>query len=223
LIIDKWYKDDLSGKASYHEDRGEGLDDYKVGRSLGAGGAAPFVNDSLWLNENFVSQELLENGPIRSTLKLTYSKLNVNGREYGETRTFSIDAGSQLTRIIQAYENVAGKIELAAGLVKRNGKDSIVAKDSYLIYAEPYSNKVEKVFLALVFPDGYKRTVINTYKVGDSSYSHVLAVCDCENSMTYYSGYGWSKAGLFSDIAVFEKYVSEFSESLKVPLNVSCY
>jgi hypothetical protein len=221
LIIDKWYEDDLSGKASYHEDHGEGLDDYKVGRSLGAGGMAPFVNDSLWLNENFVSQRLLDNGPVRSTVKLSYNKLDVDGKEYGETRTISIDAGSQLTRIIQSYEGVSGKIAVAAGFVKRRGHDSVVAGDNYLIYAEPYSDKVGKVFLAAVFPAGYRQTTVDTYRVGKDSYSHVLAVCDYEKPVTYYSGYGWSKAGIFSDISVFEKYIIEFSESLKFPLNIA--
>jgi hypothetical protein len=221
LIIDKWYKDDLAGKASYHEDHGEGLDDYKVGRSLGAGGMAPFVNDSLWLNENFATQELLDNGPIRSTLKLTYNKLNVNGKEYAETRTISIDAGSQLTKITQSYEGVPEKITVAAGLVKRDGNDSIVAKDNYVIYAEPYNNKVKNVFLAMIFPNGYKKTTVNTYKAGNNLYSHVLAVCDYESPITYYSGYGWSKAGIFSDISAFEKYISAFSENLKIPLKVT--
>jgi hypothetical protein len=222
LIIDKWYKDDLARKASYHEDHGEGLDDYKVGRSLGAGAMAPFVNDSLWLNENFAAQELLENGPIRSTFKLTYNKLNVNGKEYAETRTVSIDAGSQLTKITQSYEGVPEKITVAAGLVKRTGNDSIITKDNCVIYFEPYSDKVGNVALAMVFPEGYKKATINTYKVGNSSYSHVLAVCDYEKPITYYSGYGWSKAGTFSDIFAFEKYIAKFSESLKVPLNVTC-
>jgi hypothetical protein len=175
----------------------------------------------LWLNENFATQELLENGPIRSTFKLTYNKLNVNGKEYAETRTVSIDAGSQLTKIIQSYEGVSGKIAVAAGLVKRNGNDSIVAKDNCVIYFEPYSNKVKNVALAMIFPDGYKKTTINTYKVGNSSYSHVLAVCDYEkNPITYYTGYGWSMTGIFSNIYAFEKYVAEFSKSLKIPLNV---
>jgi hypothetical protein len=133
----------------------------------------------------------------------------------------SIDAGSQLTKITQSYEDVSGTITVAAGLVKRNGNDSILAKNNYVIYAEPYSNKVGNVFLALVFPDGYKTTTVRTYKAGNSSYSHVLAVCDYSHPVTYYSGYGWSKAGVFSDISVFEKYVSEFSESLKIPLNIS--
>jgi hypothetical protein len=220
LIIDKWYKDDLAGKASYHEDHGEGLDDYKVGRSLGAGGMAPFMNDSLWLNENFAAQELLDNGPVRSTFKLVYNKLKVNGKEYAETRTVSIDAGSQLTKITQSYEDVSETITVAAGLAKREGNDSIVAKDNYVIYAEPYNNKVGNVFLALIFPDGYKTTTVHTYKSGTNSYSHVLAVCDYTRPVTYYSGYGWSKAGIFSDISVFEKYISEFSKRLKAPLKV---
>ena len=42
LIIDKWYANDLAGIASYHNDNGEGLDDYKVGRTLGAGAMAPY-------------------------------------------------------------------------------------------------------------------------------------------------------------------------------------
>jgi hypothetical protein len=221
LIIDKWYKDDLAGKASYHEDHGEGLDDYKVGRSLGAGGMAPFVNDSLWLNENFARQDLLDNGPVRSTMKFSYNKLNVNGKKYSETRTISIDAGSQLTKITQSYEGVAEKFTVAAGIVKRNGKDSIVAKDNYVIYAEPYSKKVENVFLAMIFPDGYKKITVNTYKTANDSYSHVLAVCNYENPVTYYSGYGWSKAGAFSNISAFEKYISEFSENLKSPLKIT--
>src|SRR5690554_2624450 len=47
LIIDKWYENDLSGKASYHRDHGEGLDFYKVGRTLGLGMTAPFDNDKI--------------------------------------------------------------------------------------------------------------------------------------------------------------------------------
>lgn len=47
LIIDKWYRNDLSGVASYHEDHGEGLDFYKVGRTLGLGMTAPVYDDTL--------------------------------------------------------------------------------------------------------------------------------------------------------------------------------
>ena len=118
LIIDKWYKADLAGEASYHEDHGEGQDDYKVGRTLGAGAMAPYVNDKLWLNENFASQELLDNGPLRTTFKLTYKNLDVDGKSVAENRTISIDAGSQFSKIVQAY-TIKEPMTVAAGVVKR--------------------------------------------------------------------------------------------------------
>jgi hypothetical protein len=154
-------------------------------------------------------------------VRLTYNKLKVAGREYGETRTISIDAGSQLTRIIQSYDGVSEPMRVAAGLSKRDGRDSIIAKSNYLIYAEPYSDKVDRVFLAMIFPDGYKNSLVHRYTIGNKEYSHVLAVCDYEKPVRYYSGYGWSKAGVFFDLSSFEKYVAEFSNCLNHPLKIS--
>ncbi|PXV65464.1 uncharacterized protein DUF4861 [Dysgonomonas alginatilytica] len=227
MIIDKWYKDELSGTASYHEDRGEGLDDYKVGRSLGAGAMAPFVNGKLWLNENFASQELLENGPLRTTLKLTYKDLDVDGKAYSETRTFSIDAGSQFSKVVQEY-GVAEDMTVAAGIVKRPANDTIIVspEKDYIIYREP-SEKAGPVYLGLVFPAGIDSMVVDTYKVAnaktkkDDAYSHVLAVATykANQPIVYYTGYGWSKFG-FADEAAFQTYTSNFSKGLKQPLVV---
>lgn len=227
LVIEKWYKDDLSGTASYHEDRGEGLDDYKVGRSLGAGAMAPFVNGKLWLNENFASQELLENGPLRTTLKLTYKDVEVDGKVYSESRTFSIDAGSQFSKVVQEY-GVAEDISVAAGIVKRAVNDSIIVSPDkdYIIYKEP-SEKAGPVFLGLVFPAGIDSMVVDTYKVPnaktkkDDIYSHVLATATykANQPIIYYTGYGWNKFG-FADEAEFQTYISNFSKGLKEPLIV---
>ncbi|MDU1892987.1 MAG: DUF4861 domain-containing protein [Dysgonomonas sp.] len=220
LIIDKWYQNDLSGTASYHEDHGEGLDDYKVGRSLGAGAMAPYVNDKLWLNENFVNEEVLENGPLRTSFKLTYKDINVDGKSYAESRTISIDAGSQLSKIIQAY-TIKEPMQVAAGIVKREKSDSIISTDKYIVYAEPKSAKVDDVYLALVFPNGIEKTVIDTYNVQTNSYSHVLGITTQQPKIpvTYYSGYGWSKYG-FADLASFEKYVKDFSKALATPFSI---
>ena len=63
LVADKWYADELSGKSTYHTDNGEGLDFYKVGPTLGAGAAAPYLNDQLWFSRNFTTYEILDKGP----------------------------------------------------------------------------------------------------------------------------------------------------------------
>lgn len=227
LIIDKWYKDDLAGIASYHEDHGEGLDDYKVGRSLGAGAMAPYVNDKLWLNENFTSQEVLDNGPLRTTFKLIYKDIEVNGKTFTETRTISIDAGNQVTKITQEY-GTESQIQVAAGIVKREN-DSIITsvEKGYIIYAEPKSEKVDNIYLTLIFPEGISKSVVDTYNVAniktgkEDTYSHVLAVANYtpNTPVSYYTGYGWSKFG-FETLADFQQYVDNFSKSLKSPLVV---
>lgn len=229
LIIDKWYKDDLAGVASYHEDHGEGQDDYKVGRSLGAGAMAPYVNDKLWLNENFASQEVIDNGPLRTTFKLTYKDIDVDGKTYSESRTISIDAGSQLSKITQEYGGVEAPISVAAGIVKREN-DSIISsvENNYIVYAEPTSEKVGNVYLAMVFPAGLDKMVVDTYNVDSKTvkagipYSHVLGVVTYKPNtpVTYYTGYGWSKYG-FESLEDFRKYVENFEKGLKQPLVVS--
>lgn len=229
LVIDKWYKDDLAGVASYHEDHGEGLDDYKVGRSLGAGAMAPYVGDKLWLNENFASQEVLDNGPLRSSFKLTYKDLDVEGKVYTETRTISIDAGSQFSKITQEYGNVEGSIPVAAGFVKREN-DSIISsvENNYVVYAEPTSEKAGDIYLGMVFPAGLDKMLVDTYAIKneatkkETSYSHVLGVAtySANTPVVYYVGYGWSKFG-FETVSDYQKYVENFSASLKQPLTVT--
>ncbi len=225
LKIDQWYKDDIAGVASYHDDHGEGLDDYKVGRSLGAGAMAPFVDGKLVLNENYASSEVLENGPLRTTFKLTYKDIEINGASYKETRTFSLDAGSQLSKVIQEY-GVTDGMDVAAGFSKREKNDTIIVspEKDYLIYREP-SEKAGNVFLGLVFPAEFDSTTVDTYTTVNpvnktkGTYSHVLAIAKYQpnSPVTYYTGYGWTKFG-FATEADFQTYLSNFSKALKQPL-----
>jgi hypothetical protein len=227
LIIDKWYKADLAGQASYHNDNGEGLDNYDVKRSLGAGAMAPYVNGKLWLNENFVSDEVLDNGPLRTTFKLTYNDIDVDGKKYSESRTFSIDAGSQLTKVVQAY-GINKPMQVAAGIVQHQNADStaiVTDNKEYIISAEPKTNKVEGIYVAVVFPEGISESIVNTYEIQNDKtkktdkYSHVLSVTTQQpkKPVTYYTGYGWAKFG-FPAIGDFEKYIQNFSDGLKQPL-----
>jgi hypothetical protein len=229
LVIDKWYKEDLAGLRSYHDDHGEGLDDYKVGRTLGAGAMAPFENDSLVLNENFVSQEIFENGPLRVTFKLTYKKIAVDGKAFAESRTFSMDAGSQLTKVTQEY-GARDTLTVAAGLVKRAKDDEVHPSYTengiaFFIYEEPATEKVGKVYVGMVFPSGLERIISHTCTIlhpkskKEETHSHVLGVTSYypDHPITYYTGYGWEKFG-FPSLDSFQHYLKNFSEALEEPL-----
>jgi len=229
LIVDKWYKEDLAGVRSYHTDHGEGLDDYKVGRTLGAGAMAPFVKDSLYLNDNFVKQELLENGPLRTTFKLTYKDITVDGKTFGESRLFSIDAGSQLTKITQEYKT-AGAITVAAGIIKRAQDDeafrSFTDKGvATVIYEEPENKNVGKVFVGMIFPKGLEKVISHTHTIihpktkNVETHSHVLGVTTYYpgQPLIYYTGYGWEQFG-FPTLNDFRNYMNQFSKRLEEPL-----
>ena len=229
MIIDKWYKDDLAGVKSYHEDHGEGLDDYKVGRTLGGGMMAPFVDDSLTLNENFAKQEILENGPLRTTFRLIYKDITVEGKTFAESRTFSIDAGSQLTKVTQEY-GTKDTITVAAGIIKREKEDQVYTDYTEnglatIIYEEPDNEKVGKVFAGMIFPKGiehattYTSTIIHPKTQKEETHSHALGVMTYYpgQPITYYTGYGWSKFG-YPILDDFRNYVNHFSNALENPL-----
>lgn len=229
MILDKWYKDDIAKVRSYHVDHGEGLDDYKVGRTLGAGMMAPFENDSLYLNDNFVTQELFENGPLRTTFKLTYKNMTVDGNSFSESRTFSIDAGSQLTKVIQEY-GTAKKLQVAAGIVKRAVDDepftALTDKGSAaVVYEEPENGNTGKVFVGMVFPKGLEQVKSHTHSIihpktkREETHSHVLAITSYYpgQPITYYTGFGWEQFG-FRTLDDFRNYLTYFTKIIEEPL-----
>ncbi|MDR3250844.1 MAG: DUF4861 domain-containing protein [Tannerella sp.] len=232
LVIDKWYKNDLAGIGSYHDDHGEGLDDYKVGRTLGGGMMAPFIDDSLILNENFVSHEVLENGPLRTTFKLIYKDITVDGKSFGERRTFSIDAGSQVTKVTQEY-GTTDTLTVASGIIKRPENDEAIVAytengTAVVVYEEPESPKAGKVFVTALFPMGLEKvrshsyTIIHPKTKNVETHSHVLGVTSYYSGqpITYYVGYGWDKFG-FPTLEDFQNYVGHLAETIEKPLIVN--
>lgn len=216
LIVDKWYADDLSGKLSYHQDHGEGLDMYKVGPTLGAGASAPFVNGKLWYSKNFVSCEVLDNGPLRMTVKLKYAPYLVDQTEVKETRLISLDAGSQLNKISIDYDFNGDSIPVASGIVLRNSeieKTYIAPDKCYFLHAEPEDVVNGTIYQAVIVKKPFKQI--------ENKQEHLLGVknASANKNYTYYTGAGWSKWG-FATFEEWKAYVDAFSIKIKHPLEV---
>lgn len=224
MVIDKWYKNDLAGVASYHEDHGEGLDDYKVGRTLGAGAMAPFSDGKLWLNQNYETQEILDNGPLRTTFKLTYRNLDINGQSITESRLITLDAGSNLSKITQTF-GTSVPFEVAAGVVKRPGSSPAIAGEdsTFFVYEEPANDKAAGIYIGLLNPQGWKKIAEDTYKTAKGeTHTHSLGITMYQPGMpvTYYTGFGWRKFG-FNDKKAFEEYLNQQVLNLNNPLIVT--
>ncbi|MHC1732344.1 MAG: DUF4861 family protein [Bacteroidales bacterium] len=214
LVIDRWYADYLAGKNTYHDDNGEGCDCYKVGRTLGAGAMAPYIADSLWLAINFATWETLDNGPLRTSFRLTYPPFPAGEAMMTETRTISLDAGSQMTKIVEEYTGTENEFPVAAGIVTREEGSAL---------------SVAAVRNAIAYRlDGgeggitYIGTVLTTPATGTKETDeHLLIVTNYRpgTPLTYFTGAGWSKWGFESDDA-WTSYIDGFAQKIQSPLKI---
>ncbi len=215
LIIDKWYENDLSGKASYHRDHGEGLDFYKVGRTLGLGMTAPFDNDTLCLGDNFVTAEILDHGPLRISFKLTYDPYLAGDHQIRETRFISLDAYQLFNRVTKVFETEAPELALATGIVMDQGKPEITfgVNDGIIAYETPGNENDGTIYTAAIHPSGYE-----IIKAADGHYLGINSYHP-GTFYTYYTGGGWSKAG-FDSFEHWTRFVQEEKEKIDNPLSI---
>ncbi|HUX27321.1 MAG TPA: DUF4861 family protein, partial [Terracidiphilus sp.] len=109
LIINAWYNRDAEGQRmhnpalSYHKDQGQGLDSYEVGPTRGCGGTGLWQNGRLFVSKNYVSAEVISNGPIRFRFRLRYAPWVADGVEVSEQKIVTLDAGSHLNRIESTF------------------------------------------------------------------------------------------------------------------------
>ncbi len=215
LIIDKWYVNDLSGAASYHDDHGEGVDFYKVGRTLGLGMTAPFHNDTLCLGDNFVSVEILDAGPLRITFKLTYAPYPAGDVEVRETRVISLDAYRHFNRVTNTFEADTPELTVATGIVMGKADTDVTygLNKGIIAYETPAHKKHGTIYTAAIHPKGYE-----TIKVADG---HYLGINSYQpgTPYTYYAGGGWSKAG-FDNFEQWTRFVEEEKEKIDQPLSI---
>lgn len=191
LIINKWYAKGFN----YHADHGDGLDCYKVGRTLGAGAMAPYEKDSLWLGRNYVAYKVLDNGPIRIAFQLDYAPFRVDTVMVTERRTISLDANTHFNRITEEYTGNFDKMKVAAGVVLRGpgGKVlDILNKPIKMVgYWEPLNtdNKPDNghTTVGLVFPCEIKVETRLGHLLGSTT-------IPAGQPFTYQMGAGWSKS-----------------------------
>lgn len=217
MVINDWYLSD-----DYHVDHGDGADFYSAGLSRGCGGSGLWADEKLWVSRNFVHSNVLANGPIRVLFELQYAPFTVNGVSVTETKRVSLDGGSQFDKMELHYKpfTVPGKevtLTAAAGLKKVAG-ETVEANP-----AEGWVAKWEKVEkgagnqgLAVITrpADFVKHT-------GDALNQLVLVKPDKKNVATYWSGFGWDKAGRFPDAEAWKKHVAEHAKGLAAPVEVT--
>ena len=190
LVVDARYI-----RGNYHHNYGDGMDCYKVGRTLGAGASAPYAADTLWLSRNFETYETLANGPIRTVVKLTYAPFDVDGTAVSLTKYISLDAHSHFNRIMNVYEGDFETLPVAAGVVRHDVKGLREGAGWIAMYeaASDSANPEED-------GDMYFAVIQDDAKFVEALCGHMVALRGVKSGqpVEYLAGSGWSGAGIGS-------------------------
>jgi hypothetical protein len=210
-VVDKWYK-----RGEYHHDIGEGLDFYDVGQSRGCGGTSIIVDGKLHNSSNFKSWKVLADGPLRSVFELTYGDWDAgNGSKVSEVKRFSIDAGSNMTRVETRFKTTQ-PLTVGVGIVQRDGDGHYITQpaEGWSAYWQPPHGDDGSIGCGVVLPAGVSGTALidkQQFTAGQAQPG---------KPFVYYFGAGWSKSGDFAD-AAWDAYVRNYAQKLKAPLKVT--
>ena len=214
-IINKWYAKHTKEGGSYHEDTGEGLDNFHVGISRGVGGTALKVNDSYYSSKNFTSWKTITTGPIRTSFVLTYADWDADGKQIQESKSISLDYGQNLSRFeIQ----ISGTDTISAGLTLHEKDGQTSTNQNWISYWEVLEDS--ELGMGLVTTDAYfinSDEYIRSRKDESNLYANLNVV---GGKTVYYAGFGWKKSGQFSNEKEWKKYLSDFSNKVSNPLVV---
>ena len=214
---------------TYHFDHGYGLDCYKVGPSLGCGAPALMDGKELILPYCYASYKILDNGPLRFTVELTYNPTEIKGgKNVVEHRIISLDKGSNFNKAVVWYDGLSKTRDVAAGVVVHaEDTESVVLGKNFVQYADPTDNPSKQnfqIFVATLFPEGdVTTTKLMSKKPANGIAGHAVGVLKnykSGNRFTYYFGSAWSK----NDVRTQREWqlrIDEFLEALATPLHVN--
>jgi hypothetical protein len=198
--------DSLTTITSYHLDHGAGMDGYGVGPTLGCGTPALMVGDSLCYPWCYEKYEILDNGPLRFSLRLDFGGTEIDGMKVREHRLMTLDRGSNFCKMTIWYDGLTRPLSLAAGL-----------------YADPTIDPQRhnsQIYVAMVFPDGIDRVCnqMFTLPMGANA-GHALGIVEHYDGhpYTYYIGMAWSDF----DVRSLEEWRLRTEQTIKI-LQRSC-
>ena len=213
---------------SFHLDHGNGLDPYRVGATLGLGAPSLMVGKNQVLPYCYKDYRILDNGPLRFTVELTYNPSTVGDmKNVVEHRIISLDKGSNFNKMTVWYDGLTTPTDFATGfpIHEEDTESKTFAKD-YVSYADPTDNievNNSQIFVGVLFPEGIDNTYYQLFdKKHDGATGHALGLkrgLKNGEKYSYYFGAAWSKYDVKS-YAEWQIRIKEYLDALKTPLGV---
>lgn len=201
---------------TYHADHGLGMDCYAVGPTLGDGVAALLDNGKICYPWCYSQVEILDNGPIRFTVRLDFAPVRVGIDSVTEHRIISLDAGVHLNKCVVWYDGLSGNRDIVVGVPRRDDSEAVMDTINRVIaYADPTQGPDNGKAMTGIILDG---------KITDMTESegHILArtAIAPDDTLRYYWGFAWDRAD-FPDFKSWADYLIKRSQALRTPLRVT--
>lgn len=214
---------------SFHLDHGNGLDPYRVGATLGLGAPGLMVGKDLVLPYCYKTYKILDNGPLRFTVELTYNPSTVGDmKNVVEHRIISLDKGSNFNKMTVWYEGLTHATDFVTGFpIHEEDTESKTFGKDYVSYADPTDNQEvnqSQVYVGVLFPYGIDNTYYQLFdKKHDGATGHALGLkrgLKDGEIYTYYFGAVWSKYDVRS-YGEWQLRIQDFLAALKTPLQIN--
>jgi len=180
-------------------------------------------DDKKIFSKNFTSWKVIANGPIRSIFELKYPSVNIKGVEALETKTISIDLGTNLYHANISYKSSKPLDAAIIGLAlhKANGEIVSNAEEGWVSYWEPY---VGSYVGTGILTTSESILMINNDKTlsDDETFNNIWVNTKIvNNSFDYWAGFGWRESGDFDNAEDWQNYLKQESIKKNNPLKVT--
>ncbi len=216
-VINKWYKKTTEGTGSYHEDTGEGLDNFHVGISRGVGGIGIKKDDKYYFSKNFTKWKTITTGPIRASFYLEYEDWDAGGKLIKESKIISLDKGNNLMKF-ETFIN--GNITISVGLTlhEKDGEVTKNNKHGWISYWQPHG---ESELGTAIVASPHSILNLKKYEINIKDLSNAYAQLKIKNNkVVYYAGFGWKESGQFKNRQEWEDYLNRYAKQINEPLIV---
>lgn len=213
LVINNWYMVD-----DYHREHGEGGDFYNAGTTRGCGGNGIWRNGQLYGSTNFTKTRVLANGPIRLIFELSYPAWEAGGMPVDEIKRVTLDAGQNFNRFESHYavESRTARLTDAIGIRKGMNPSISESRETAVMQSwETLPGDHGQLGCAVIADPA---NLVDFTQ--DSKNFLMIEKVPEDRVAVYYAGSGWSKGG-FATVEAWNRYVKEYAESLRSPLEVT--
>ena len=207
---------------SYESMMDWGMDNFKVGTSLGIGSIAMEQGNKVVTvsNTDSVFCVIAANGPVRSDVRASYYGWNVAGKKYDLISSYSITAGSRLT---MCEESITSNPEnLCTGLAKHENTTLVESTDrpgkgwQYLGLFGKQSRAGDDMGIAVFYERSEK------IERRDDDVSHLVILRPHEGKLKYYFAAAWQQEqNGIRTLEEFRSYLESVTKKLDNPIRVS--